>query len=139
MISWLIDGVLLTALVVTSWRTGRMVQELRRLRSEEAAFAKALADSDVAINHAAHAVVMLKSEGTKTLAALETRIAEARLLAERLEDVARMAALQLELANDNAFAMPLSMQPPLPADTSPESEWMRRLESRLASASTLKR
>ncbi|KQT66270.1 MULTISPECIES: hypothetical protein [unclassified Aureimonas] len=134
MISWLIDGVLLSALVVTSWRTGRMVQELRRLRSEEASFGKALAESDLAINRAAHAVVMLKSEGTRTLAALEERIAEARLLAGRLEDAASLAALQLELANDNGF----TVVPPV-SDATPESEWMRRLESRLASASTLKR
>lgn len=132
MISWLIDGVLLSALVVTSWRTGRMVQELRRLRSEEAGFGKALADSNGAINQAAHAVVMLKSEGTQTLAALEKRIAEARLLAERLEDAARTAAHQLDLANDNGLADTND-------ETGPESEWMRRLESRLASASTLKR
>lgn len=134
MISWLIDGVLLSALVVTSWRTGRMVQELRRLRSEEAGFGKALADSDVAINRAAHAVVMLKSEGTKTLCDLEARIAEARLLVDRLEDAARTAVVQQERANDNGLAVPLDA-----AEETLESEWMRRLESRLASASTLKR
>lgn len=138
MISWLIDGVLLSALVVTSCRTGRMVQELRRLRSEETGFGKALAESDVAINRAAHAVVMLKSEGTQTLAALESRIAEARLLADRLEDAARLAALQLELANDNDFTV-VAPAPETVSDATLESEWMRRLESRLASASTLKR
>jgi hypothetical protein len=137
MISWLIDGTLVAALVVTSWRTGRMVQELRRLRSEEASFGQALRDSDAAINRAAHAVVMLKSEGTRTLAALGERIEEARRLVEALEDAARNAALELDLANDNALSAAEAAAPaPLPG---PEAEWLRRLESRLAPASTANR
>jgi hypothetical protein len=145
MISWLIDGTIVAALVVTSWRTGRMVQELRRLRSEEATFGQALRDSDAAINRAAHAVVMLKSEGTRTLAALGERIEEGRRLVEELEDAARIAALELELANDNAFSATLEpapavlTAPALAAAPAHEAEWLRRLESRLAPASTSNR
>ena len=130
MISYLIDAVLLAALAVTSWRTGRMVRELRRLRSEEASFGAALREADGAIDRAAHAVVMLKSEGLKTLAGLEIRIEEARRLAERLDEAARLAEFELDLANDNGFAAPAA---------APEAEWLRRIESRLAPASTLNR
>ncbi len=85
MTSWLIDAVLVAALLVTSWRTGAMYRELKRLRTEEGGLAAALAEAEAAINRAAHAVVLLKSEGVRTLRALEERSAEAGELAERLE------------------------------------------------------
>ena len=46
-----------------------------------------------AINRAAHAVITLKSEGVRTLAALEQRIAEAVEIEARLGDAAALAAL----------------------------------------------
>ncbi|WP_279482641.1 hypothetical protein [Aureimonas sp. SK2] len=85
MTSWLIDAVLIGALIVTSWRTGSMYKELKRLRSEETGFWQALEDADASINRAANAVVLLKSEGVRTLRALEERAAEAHELAERLD------------------------------------------------------
>ncbi|MBB3935582.1 hypothetical protein [Aureimonas phyllosphaerae] len=85
MTSWLIDAVLVAALLVTSWRTGLMYKELKRLRSEETGFRQALEDADASINRAANAVVLLKSEGVRTLRALEERAAEAQELVERLD------------------------------------------------------
>ncbi|WP_182084933.1 hypothetical protein [Aureimonas sp. ME7] len=85
MTSWLIDFVLIGALLITSLRTGSMYKELKRLRSEEVGFKKALEDADASINRAANAVVLLKSEGVRTLRALEERSAEAQELAERLD------------------------------------------------------
>ncbi|MBB3951452.1 hypothetical protein [Aureimonas jatrophae] len=87
MTSWLTDLVLIAALCITSWRVGAMYKELQRLRSGEAGFKVALEEADASINRAANAVVLLKSEGLRTLRALEERIAEANELGERLEVV----------------------------------------------------
>ena len=85
MTSWLIDALLVSALLVTSWRTGTLYRELRRLRSDETALRTVLVDADQSINKAANAVVLLKSEGVRTLQTLEERMVEARELAERLD------------------------------------------------------
>jgi hypothetical protein len=131
MISYLIDGVLVAALAFTSWRTGGMYRELRRLRSEGANFAVSLQESDVAINRAAHAVVMLRSEGVDTLHSLEEATRAARELADRLEDAVHLAELKLSAANDG---------PPRADLTSPTQDtWLTLIESRLASASTANR
>ena len=131
MISWLIDGVLVAALAFTSWQTGGMYRELRRLRSEGSNFATSLKDSDVAINRAAHAVVMLRGEGVDTLRALEHASSEARELAERLEDAVHMAEIRLSVANDGAA------RPDLTSPT--QDTWLTLIESRLASASVANR
>lgn len=131
MTSYLIDLVLFTALVLTSWRTGSMYRELRRLRSEEASFQKGLKECDAAINRAAHAVVMLKSEGVATLQALETAISEARTLCEQLDDAVHMAEMRLSVAND--------ADRPHPAASPTQENWLSLIESRLASASTANR
>ncbi len=85
MTSWLIDAILVGALIVTSWRTGSMYKELKHLRSESSGFRQALEDADASINRAANAVVLMKSEGVRTLRALEERAAEAQELVERLD------------------------------------------------------
>lgn len=85
MTSWLIDAVLIGALAFTSWRTGAMYKELRRLRSDESTLRTVLEEADASINRAANAVVLLKSEGIRTLQALEERTAEAQELTERLD------------------------------------------------------
>ena len=131
MISWLIDGVLVAALAFTSWQTGGMYRELRRLRSEGSNFATSLKDSDVAINRAAHAVVMLRGEGVDTLRALERASSEARELSERLEDAVHMAEIRLSVANDGAA------RPDLTSPT--QDTWLTLIESRLASASVANR
>ena len=131
MISWLIDGVLVAALAFTSWQTGGMYRELRRLRSEGSNFATSLKDSDVAINRAAHAVVMLRGEGIETLRALEQATADARALVERLEDAVHLTELRLSVANDGEAR---------PAVASPTQDtWLTLIESRLASASVANR
>ena len=117
MISLPIDLVLVAALAVTSWRTGRMYRELRRLRSEDSAFRALLGESDAALNRAAHAVITLKSEGVRTLAALEQRISEAGRIEARLADAAAYAALG-------------------PAEPDLGTVWLGRAPSRLAPASS---
>ena len=98
MTSFLTDMVLIVALIITSWRTGFMYKELRRLRSAQSAFGKSLEESDAAINRAAHAVIVLKSEGVRTLAALESRVHEAGEAIERLDHLLRRAELADALA-----------------------------------------
>ncbi|WP_102958738.1 hypothetical protein [Mangrovicella endophytica] len=85
MTSYLINIVLLGALAITAWRTGRMYKELRTLRDGESGLGAALEAADQSINRAAHAVVVLKHEGVRTLKALEACNDEGRALAERLE------------------------------------------------------
>ena len=72
MTSYLIDFVLITALVFTSWRVGKMVRELRKLRSE----------------------------GLATLTALQAAIDDARELTGMLDDSVRVAETRLSVAND---------------------------------------
>ncbi|WP_416355085.1 hypothetical protein ACLNGM_11905 [Aureimonas phyllosphaerae] len=105
MTSWLIDAILVAALLVTSWRTGSMYKELKRLRSEETGFRQALEDADASINRAANAVVLLKSEGVRTLRALEERAAEAQELVERL-DILLDSYEQKRVAPVTAAAIP---------------------------------
>lgn len=131
MTSYLIDAVLIAALVFTSWRTGGMLRELRRLRSEESSFRTVLRESDAVINRAAHAVVMLKSEGIRTLQALEQRCEEARGLSGRLDGAIADAELRLALTRDADFAAPVA------APT--QDNWLSLIESRLASASPVNR
>ncbi|ALN74169.1 DUF6468 domain-containing protein [Aureimonas sp. AU20] len=85
MTSFLIDAVLVGALLVTSWRTGSMYRELRRLRGDESALRAALVEADQSINRAANAVILLKTEGVQTLRSLEERMGEAQELTERLD------------------------------------------------------
>ncbi|MEF2071712.1 hypothetical protein [Consotaella aegiceratis] len=91
MISYLIDVVLLGALTFTSWRTVTMSRELRKLRDAGSDLKRALDETDRTINKAAHTVVSLKHEGLQALRALETRGAEAVVLADRLEDLIERA------------------------------------------------
>ena len=133
MISYLIDFVLIGALVFTSWRVGVMLRELRRLRSEESSFHKSLQDADTAINRAANAVVMLRSEGVTTLHALQAAIDDARELAEMLDDSVRVAETRLAVAND--IGRDAGNAPAAPT----QENWLTLIESRLASASLANR
>ncbi|BDA85950.1 hypothetical protein Sa4125_34920 [Aureimonas sp. SA4125] len=133
MTSYLIDFVLIAALVFTSWRVGKMVRELRRLRTEESSFHRSLTDADAAINRAAHAVVMLRSEGVATLTALQAAIDDARELAEMLDDSARVAETRLSVANDGRRDDAATTAAPT------QENWLTLIESRLASASPANR
>ena len=85
MASYLIDLVLLVALMVTALRSGRMMKELKALRDSESGLATALQDSDRSITRAAEVVVALKHDGAETVRRLETQLAEARETSARLE------------------------------------------------------
>lgn len=129
MISSLTDWILLGALAFTGWRTTVMYRELRKLRTGETELAKALRDADASINRAAHAVVMLRSEGIEIIAALDERISAAREIACELENEIRVADRKLSVANDGASHPSQTLQ-----DT-----WLSLIESRLASGSTANR
>ncbi|WP_152046141.1 hypothetical protein [Aureimonas psammosilenae] len=131
MISSPIDLALLGALAFTGWRTVVMARELRALRRGETEMSKALRDADAAINRAAHAVVMLRSEGVEIVAALDERISAARDVAVELEDTIRVADRRLAVANDAAAR-------PQPAG-GPQDTWLGMIESRLASGSAANR
>ena len=133
MTSYLIDFVLISALVFTSWRVGMMVRELRRLRSEESSFHQSLKDADAAINRAANAVVMLRSEGVTTLHALQAAIDDARELTEILDDSVRVAETRLSVANDGGREASAAVSAPT------QENWLTLIESRLASASLANR
>lgn len=104
MTSWLIDLVLVAALVVTAWRTGMMIRELRNLRAENSSFRQMLAEADSAIDRAAHAVVSFKGEGMRTLQALDEKNAEARRQMERLDFAIRAVDLRFALAERSEAA-----------------------------------
>lgn len=131
MIYSLIDAVLLAALAYTGWRTAQMARELRRIRTGEGELARALREADSSINGAAHSIVMLRSEGVELLQTIEQRIQEAREIAGELEAEIRIADRKLQVANDAACA------PGLPQTV--QDNWLRLIESRLASASATKR
>ena len=82
MTSYLIDLLLVVALVVTALRCGRMHKELRALR--QADLAEALTQSEVSLNRAAEAIVGARYEGVETVRELERQLVEARLVIEQL-------------------------------------------------------
>ncbi|WP_055846889.1 hypothetical protein [Aurantimonas sp. Leaf443] len=128
MTSYVIDFILIAALVVVGWRTGAMYRELRALRQESSSFARALKASDLSINKAAHAVVMLRSEGVDTLRALEKATGEARDLAQWLHE-----AMETPLARQASPARPACVETsaipaeaaPAPAPSAPSSRPQR--------------
>jgi hypothetical protein len=91
MTSYLIDFVLLAALVFTSWRAGRMHREILALKRDERELAEMLASADRSINEAAHSVVVLKGEGLETARVLAGVTAEAKDAADRLSTLVERA------------------------------------------------
>ncbi|MER0236755.1 hypothetical protein [Fulvimarina sp. MAC8] len=87
MTSYLIDLVLMVALVVTALRSGRMYKELKSLRESEHGLAAALEQSEASLNKAAEAVIALKYEGISTLQALEAERLRAAEASARLADL----------------------------------------------------
>ncbi|MCB8837935.1 hypothetical protein [Aurantimonas sp. VKM B-3413] len=85
MTSYLIDFVLIAALLVTALRSGRMYRELRLLREAEGGLGVALEASEKSLNRAAEAVVAMKYEGVQTARSLDAQIAAAKLAAQELE------------------------------------------------------
>ncbi|MCE7026693.1 hypothetical protein [Jiella avicenniae] len=82
MTSYLIDVLLVVALVVTALRCGRMHKELRALRQTD--LAEALVDAEVSLNRAAEAIVAARHEGVDTVRQLERQLVEARRVTAEL-------------------------------------------------------
>jgi hypothetical protein len=89
MMSYLIDGVLLFALLLTSLRVGAMYRELKRLRGYQAEYVEVFGNTSRAADHIGDAIRHLSREGRAVLERLEGRIEEARALMRQLEDAKR--------------------------------------------------
>ncbi|MBP0615731.1 hypothetical protein [Jiella mangrovi] len=85
MTSYLIDLLLVVALVVTALRCGRMHTELRELRQTD--LAQALIDTEASLNRAAGALVAARHEGVDAVRALERQLADAHEVSERLAEL----------------------------------------------------
>ena len=91
MTSFLIDAVLLVALVLTSVRVGRMYQELRRLRRLHDEYRSSLDQTGAMLTCVQETVRELKDQGGDVLNRLGTRVDEARGVLAELRLVARDA------------------------------------------------
>ena len=89
MISYIIDGVLLLALLLTSLRVGAMYRELKRLRGYQAEYLEVIGDTSRAADHIGDAVRHLSKEGRAILERLEVRREEARELTRLMQAAAR--------------------------------------------------
>jgi hypothetical protein len=92
MISYLIDGVLLMALLLTSLRVGAMYRELKLLRRHQAEYLEVIGNTSRAADHIGDAVRHLSRQGRTILEGLEARMEEARALTARLEAAMRSPA-----------------------------------------------
>lgn len=89
MTSYVIDGVLLLALLLTSLRVGAMYRELKRLRGYQDQYVEVFGQTSRAADHIGEAVRHLGKEGRDVLERLGAMIEEGRELTRRLEAVAR--------------------------------------------------
>ena len=94
MTSYLIDLLLMVALVVTALRCGRMHKELRALRQTD--LAEALVQAEVSLNRAAEAIVGARHEGIETVFAMERHIADARHIADELSALVTRADFHVQ-------------------------------------------
>ena len=88
MISYLVDGILLLALILTSIRVGAMYRELKRLRALEDGYRGAVDQTADALARMENAVREINGGGTQILNALEGRIDEARALIAKMDELA---------------------------------------------------
>jgi hypothetical protein len=91
MITYIVDGVLLLALALTSLRVGAMHRELRRLKGCKAEYLQVFDDTSRAVDNIDAAVRHIGHEGVEMLQRLEAAIGKAGALSKRLEDMARAA------------------------------------------------
>ncbi|MBO0660957.1 hypothetical protein LQ948_00085 [Jiella sp. MQZ9-1] len=106
MTSYLIDFLLVIALVVTAMRCGRLHKELRALR--DTGLAEAIANAELSLNRAAEALVAMRHEGIETARDLECRVVEARGLADELSGLVADARVEPQVhvaANTGATAV----------------------------------
>ena len=85
MTSYVIDGVLLLALLLTSLRVGAMYRELKRLRGYQDQYVEVFGETSRAADHIGEAVRHLGKEGRDVLERLGVMIEEGRELADRIE------------------------------------------------------
>ena len=86
MTSFLIDFVLLVALVLTSIRVGRMYRELRRLRRLQDEYRSVLDQTGSMLTCVQDTVRDIKEQGGEVLCSLGTRLDEARVVLAALEN-----------------------------------------------------
>ncbi len=89
MISYLVDVVLLAALVFTSLRVGAMHRELRKLRGYQTQYVEVFGETSRAADNIGVAMREIGGEGKEVLRRLEAAIDRAGALARRLEGMAR--------------------------------------------------
>jgi hypothetical protein len=89
MTSYVIDGILLLALLLTSLRVGAMYRELKRLRGYQAEYVEIFGSTSRAADHIGDAIRHLSREGRAILERLEMRMEEARDLTRQLEMATR--------------------------------------------------
>ena len=80
MMSHVIDGVLLLALLLTSLRVGAMYRELKRLRGYQSQYVEVFGETSRAADHIGEAVRHSANEGRDVLERLEALMEEAREL-----------------------------------------------------------
>jgi len=92
MISYLIDGVLLLALLLTSLRVGAMYRELKRLRGYQVQYVEVFGQTSRAADQIGEAVRHLGKDARDVLERLEVAVAAGRELAGRLEAASRWSS-----------------------------------------------
>jgi hypothetical protein len=100
MMSYVIDGVLLLALLLTSLRVGVMYRELKRLRLYQSQYVEVFGETSRAADHIGEAVRHLGKEGRDLLERLGASIEDGRELVTRLEAAARPS---IEAATSEEF------------------------------------
>ena len=99
MISYVIDGVLLLALLLTSFRVGTMHRELKRLRGYQRDYVEILGKTSAAANHIGDALRHLAGDGREMLQRLEAQIGEGRVMERRLHALMHAS---VEVSSDRA-------------------------------------
>lgn len=89
MMSYIVDIVLLAALVLTSLRVGSMHRELRRLRRYQTQYVELFGETNRAADNIGAALNRIGHEGRDVLERLETAIGRGSALSSRLEAMAK--------------------------------------------------
>jgi hypothetical protein len=91
MTSYIVDLVLLIALLATSARMGAIYRELKRLRGYHGEYKRAFDQTAAALAEARSAVLALNRDGSTIVDALGTRIDQAQALIGRFETLVLLA------------------------------------------------
>ena len=112
MISYVVDAVLLIALVLTSCLVAVMYRELKRQGDHRREHSRALAEATAALAGIDRAVKDIHSTGGEVLAALGNRVAEARELLVEMRSLEFAAPRPAQRAPEDRKAL---SHPALPA------------------------